>query len=155
MILNILWFSETTTNSVHIKGPTYVKENQNLFINCTSEKVPFGNYAEFHVNGQTYTSLYISNMQCKAGNKEIDCNRGDCQCSPDGRWYSVKYRPDSTNKLITFKCIMKYIDSADESDEMNSTILGKWNFYCKIWEEISVKSREQPIMSLVIKVNVT
>lgn len=107
-----------------------------MLINCSSAQIPFGNYAEFHVNGQTYTSLHVRNMNCIAGNKKISCNKGDCNCSPDGRWYSVKYRSDSNDKLITFKCIMKYIGIGEQSDEINSTILGKLRNNSTNWLQI-------------------
>lgn len=105
-------------------APLYAGKDQSILLNCTSLKAPIGDYAEFLVNDETYTSLQKHNMHCVIGNENIDCVRDECQCSNNSLWYSLRYTCHTDEKKITFKCVMKYVDVGKQFDEISTTIMG-------------------------------
>lgn len=110
-------------------APRFAAMNQSILLNCSTVKPPIGDYAEFLVNGKTYTSLQIYKFQCVVGNENIDCERDNCQCSYNSLWYSLRYTSHTNDKRINFKCIMKYSDVGKQSDEISTTFFGMYPFY--------------------------
>lgn len=112
-------------------APRYASNNQSILLNCTTSKAPIGDYAEFLVNGETYTSLQKHNSHCIVGNTEINCERDVCRCSYNSLWYSLRYNSYTNEQEIKFKCVMKYWDVGKQFDEIRTTIIGMYDFHSK------------------------
>lgn len=129
------FFSEVLCAYIRLQGPEYAVQNSTVLLNCSSDSPPYGSYAEFLVNGHSYTNIRRRNGQCSTGQQNLDCLFPNCSCSTTGLWYAMQYaiHNSSNNAIIMFKCVMKFRSSGQQSSNLRTIILGKMFTYLKLF----------------------
>lgn len=122
----ILFFSaDHTPVFLNLNGPNYVKTNTKFLLNCFSSKIPTNFTATFSLNGHVYTKLQRQLNGCWWSSTNSQCLKPACECSSDGRNYSVQYSGLPYEGTLTFTCQMELPGVGKISDCKFVRVFGK------------------------------
>ncbi|CAC5387769.1 HMCN [Mytilus coruscus] len=94
--------------NINIHGPHYVRNGEHIWVNCSSDIVPSGQYTEFIVNGETLDSLERQATGCFSAIKRARCSSNMCHCSQDAKQYAVRVHVNQEFQNLTVECSMKF-----------------------------------------------
>ncbi|CAC5386898.1 unnamed protein product [Mytilus coruscus] len=94
--------------NINIHGPHYVRNGEHIWVNCSSDIVPTGQYTEFIVNGETLDSLERRATGCFSAIKRARCSSNMCHCSQDAKQYAIRVHVNQEFQNLTVECSMKF-----------------------------------------------
>ncbi|XP_063399331.1 uncharacterized protein LOC134683950 [Mytilus trossulus] len=94
--------------NINIHGPDYVRNGEHIWVNCSSDIVPSGQYTEFIVNGETLDSLERREMGCFSAIKRARCSSNMCRCSTNAKQYAIRVHVRQQFQDLTVECSMKF-----------------------------------------------
>ena len=108
--------------------PSYVsKSKQYFWANCSSKIIPQSISAEFTVNDKTHTTVYNRpkvRMRCYSSRIKRYCTKTECQCSSDGREYSIRLKQLHGVAEMSVGCSMKFENEKPRYIQQEVKILG-------------------------------
>lgn len=124
-ISDFVWAGDLTLNV-----PAYVRNGDDIWINCSADIVPSGKQTEFIVNGVTLDTLEKIENGCFSALKRAKCSSSICHCSADGKTYGRKLNINKRNDHLRVACSMnfKLKNSLYKTKEMVIRVLGKLQF---------------------------
>ncbi|CAC5408453.1 unnamed protein product [Mytilus coruscus] len=79
-----------------------------IWVNCLSNVTPYGQIAEFLVNGITFKTLRKKPTGCYSTISNNNCSRNTCRCLADGKEFSIKIKEPLPNTILNITCSMKF-----------------------------------------------
>lgn len=94
--------------NIHLYGPHYARSREHVWVNCSSDIVPSGQYTEFVLNGGTLDSLERRTTGCFSAIQRAKCSTDMCSCSEDAKRYAIRIYVNPLFENLTVVCSMKF-----------------------------------------------
>lgn len=94
--------------TVHLSGPKYVRRDDTIKVNCSSDESPIFTSANFFINGRTYTSLRVEGHECYSARVKCPLDSLTCHCGQDGKQYGLLIRASARTTIMTVSCSMRF-----------------------------------------------
>lgn len=114
-----------------LTGPKFVKVGGHVWITCSSDTVPSRKIAEFLLNDVTFSSIRLHDSGCFSTSSKSICQPDICQCSSDGKTYSVRTKDLHQAGNIEVTCSMKFKlgHSVFKTKQIDIQVLGRYYLF--------------------------
>lgn len=117
--------------NITLSGPEYVKAGDEIWVNCLSNVTPYGQIAEFLVNGITFKTLRKKPTGCYSAISNNNCLWSTCRCLADGKEFAIKIKEPLPNTVLNITCSMKFklnTTTFSANDDISIHVLGKYMY---------------------------
>ncbi|CAG2239057.1 unnamed protein product [Mytilus edulis] len=98
----------TLSNNLELLISNHARLGNNIWVTCSADIIPQEHIAEFLVNGVTSDIILRQRDGCFSSITRTSCSPSTCNCSDDGKIYSLKINVNQEIESVNITCSMRF-----------------------------------------------